>query len=137
MVSSLWMLQGKLWIIVVALKWIRSISSIKAEEQDLQTAITYRASLNNCFTINCFENWLGKNFIRFKSATFLLNDLRTFFMCSCHESLLLIVNPGHLDDNLYSIVLLPYVKYGKGPGKFLIRNYQGFRLTLTPGVYLV
>ena len=45
-------------------------------------------------------------------------------MCSCHDSLLSIVNPRHLDDCFYSIVLLPSVKGGKGMKlcSFLWRN---------------
>ena len=34
--------------------------------------------------------------IRFKPATFLPKESQTFIVCSCHESLLSIVRPGHL-----------------------------------------
>ena len=50
----------------------------------------------------------GKNLIRFKKATFLLKESQPFFVCSCYESLLSMVNPRHLLEALYSMVLSPY-----------------------------
>ena len=59
-----------------------------------------------------------RNLIRFRTANFLLNNLQIFLIWYCQDKLLSIVKPRHLDEDLSSMVLVPYAKAGRGPIKF-------------------
>ena len=60
----------------------------------------------------------GRNLIRFRTANFLLNNLQIFLIWFCQDNLLSIVKPRHFDEDLSSMVLVPYVKAGWGAIKF-------------------
>ena len=60
----------------------------------------------------------GRNLIRFRTANFLLNNLQIFLIWSCQDNLLSIVKPRNFDEDLSSMVLVPYVKAGWGAIKF-------------------